>query len=279
MTKNSANKKPDLNTDQKPTLTGVWSTLAMLRDGTKTPLQRLKRLAGLSKGPETQADNQNLRDQLATAQNTIEKQWAEIAALRKELYTDAVTLGDNRRKFMEHLTKAIEDISENPEEEYTLVFLDLDGFKQVNDTFGHELGDHVLWLADLRLLDEASDGKGKVARLGGDEFVLLMNSTDMQSTDPDHIRAITGENFKGFGEWNTETDEYSPILGSVGVYQLSKQGMGNKDVASYATFAMGKADEAMYEDKKTKPARLATEKRNAEQALAAVKDYYGPHMS
>ena len=53
-----------------------------------------------------------------------------------------------------------------------MLFLDLDGFKEINDTYGHETGD-VLLVSIARRLDEAVREQDTVARLGGDEFILL----------------------------------------------------------------------------------------------------------
>ena len=64
---------------------------------------------------------------------------------------------------------------------HTLTLLDLDGFKQVNDRFGHIAGDEVLTFLGARLMDLVR-GEDTVARLGGDEFVLLLMDADPHST-------------------------------------------------------------------------------------------------
>lgn len=230
-------------------LSGVWKAIRALRDET-LPFDK--------------------KDQYL---NKLEDAFYYATQIEGELYTDAVTGGKNRKAFMQELSNAIENISANPDKEYTLIFVDLDGFKQVNDTHGHDAGDEALWLADLRLLDGATDGKGVVARLGGDEFVVLMDSADMQDTSLEHIRRITAKTFIGLGEWDIDTDEYSPILGSVGVHHLSKEDMGNKTVSAYAAHAMSEADKSMYADKATKTGRLAAAKAAAEDALKSEPDW------
>ena len=60
---------------------------------------------------------------------------------------------------------------------HALLLLDLDGFKDINDTFGHPVGDEMLVDVAHRLVDAAPAG-GHVARLGGDEFAVLLEDTD-----------------------------------------------------------------------------------------------------
>ncbi|POB67945.1 sensor domain-containing diguanylate cyclase, partial [Vibrio vulnificus] len=64
--------------------------------------------------------------------------------------------------------------------EFALFYMDLDGFKFINDTFGHDAGDHVLKVVSERLLNEVRSGD-LVARLSGDEFVLLIKRADNHS--------------------------------------------------------------------------------------------------
>jgi diguanylate cyclase (GGDEF)-like protein len=81
---------------------------------------------------------------------------------------DELTGLPNRRSFLERLDRALAEGTEN-----ALVFVDLDRFKLVNDSFGHLAGDELLVRVSERLLQHA-DPRGIVARLSGDEFVMLL---------------------------------------------------------------------------------------------------------
>jgi diguanylate cyclase (GGDEF)-like protein len=98
------------------------------------------------------------------------------AALTRELtnlaFYDPLTRLLNRALFGEHTTKALARAARDRTTVGVLV-LDLDGFKQVNDQFGHRAGDEVLVVAAARLRDQIRDAD-VAARLGGDEFAVLL---------------------------------------------------------------------------------------------------------
>lgn len=83
---------------------------------------------------------------------------------------DAVTGLPNRAKFAQHLDQALGDVAEGAK--LALHYIDLDRFKPINDTFGHETGDTILKSVAGRLLDSVRDSD-MVARIGGDEFVII----------------------------------------------------------------------------------------------------------
>lgn len=106
--------------------------------------------------------------------------------VRRLAYYDEITQLPNRACFLELLSKALE-LSERHQRCFAILFLDLDGFKSINDSFGHPMGDLLLKeiaqrLKDsLRRSDIASryinhlDCHADIARLGGDEFIVLLN--------------------------------------------------------------------------------------------------------
>jgi diguanylate cyclase (GGDEF)-like protein len=101
-------------------------------------------------------------------------------ALQRMAYCDLLTGLANRTRLEERLDEAIEKVDrrlatpgKRPLSRAALLFIDLDGFKPVNDSFGHAVGDEVLRQVATRLL-RTMRGVDTVARIGGDEFVLLM---------------------------------------------------------------------------------------------------------
>lgn len=87
-------------------------------------------------------------------------------------YHDALTGLPNRELFLDRLSRAATQ-SRRSGDPFTLMFIDLDGFKAVNDRLGHETGDQVLQQAAQRLSESVREAD-TVARLGGDEFVVIL---------------------------------------------------------------------------------------------------------
>jgi diguanylate cyclase (GGDEF)-like protein len=92
--------------------------------------------------------------------------------LRTMATRDDLTGLANRNLLAERLGEAIRNIDQNGGE-LALIYVDLDQFQNVNDAFGHEVGDQVIIMAARRLQSSARDGD-TIARVGGDEFHILM---------------------------------------------------------------------------------------------------------
>jgi diguanylate cyclase (GGDEF)-like protein len=86
-------------------------------------------------------------------------------------YTDPLTGLGNQRRFVDKVDRLISDRSEDPAP-FTIGILDLDGFKPINDLFGHRAGDDILIQVAMRLR-AAMDGHSAVTRIGADEFAFL----------------------------------------------------------------------------------------------------------
>jgi diguanylate cyclase (GGDEF)-like protein len=105
-----------------------------------------------------------------------------LRASQDEAITDALTGLGNRRALLADLERRLSIARDD--RPFTLVLLDLDGFKQYNDSFGHPAGDALLRRLGLKLEAQVGDG-GKVYRIGGDEFCTLLDAP--QGTADDQV--------------------------------------------------------------------------------------------
>jgi diguanylate cyclase (GGDEF)-like protein len=105
-------------------------------------------------------------------QRDITAQKEAEEALRASAYRDSLTQLPNRLLFMEHLDGALKRARRDGHVA-GLVFIDVDDFKQINDTFGHQVGDDVLKQVAQRLRQALRDND-TLARFGGDEFVAIV---------------------------------------------------------------------------------------------------------
>lgn len=120
-------------------------------------------------------ENCALKEQLETSKSRSEMLKHEIEVVRVESLTDPLTQIGNRQYFDDSLAKAITKANEN-DVPLTLLLVDVDHFKRVNDQFGHQMGDDVLRLVAARLRSSVRDGE--IARYGGEEFgVVLYNKS------------------------------------------------------------------------------------------------------
>ncbi|MBK3562937.1 MULTISPECIES: bifunctional diguanylate cyclase/phosphodiesterase [unclassified Streptomyces] len=118
----------------------------------------------------------NPQYQLALMEDTTERRLLNLR-LRYEATHDALTGLPNRTLFFERLEKAL-GAGEN--QRFGLCYLDLDGFKTINDSLGHAAGDRLLVEVADRLQSCATAPGEMVARLGGDEFVALTTGPDTE---------------------------------------------------------------------------------------------------
>ncbi|BAY23056.1 diguanylate cyclase with PAS/PAC and Chase2 sensors [Calothrix sp. NIES-2100] len=114
---------------------------------------------------------QRKADELSRSNNELKRKEDHLRYLA---YHDPLTGLSNRKFFMEQLHESL-DWAANNNLLLGLLFIDLDGFKQVNDTLGHELGDRLLVTVGQRL-SNCLRGSDTVSRLGGDEFTVIVRA-------------------------------------------------------------------------------------------------------
>ena len=119
------------------------------------------------------AQRELLTDQLSSAQAALT---SKLSLARREALMDPLTHLWNRRGASVLLKAAFRKADER-RSPLTLALLDLDNFKRINDTYGHQSGDEVLRKIASRLLTVVR-GEDNICRIGGDEFLVLMTDTD-----------------------------------------------------------------------------------------------------
>jgi len=187
---------------------------------------------------------QRLMMAVARAQQVIERQQQRIAYLEELSVTDELTGAANRRGFRVELRKALAD-AKRFAREGVLVMIDLDGFKHVNDRYGHAAGDAVLGMV-AGVLQGYVRRSDTVARLGGDEFAVIMPETSPEqgSQRADELNRLLNNLTVPFD------GRVIPVRASVGL-ELFKPGAREIDIVS-------RADHKMYRSKQAKqPTRAA----------------------
>ena len=161
---------------------------------------------------------------------------AELAELALR---DALTGLHNRR----FLDERLDELVDSPHDGIGVVFIDLDDFKSVNDSFGHDAGDAVL-AAVGRRLSSIARGSDVVARLGGDEFVLICVDVDADGAD-----LIAGRAIESVSQPIAVDGAQLRVTASAGVVVHTQ--------ASSAADLISAADAAMYRAKRAGRGRVS----------------------
>ncbi len=130
----------------------------------------------LSRGMIVSKDKQGRPTRMIGTHSDISERKNDEDKMFRLAHFDPVTNLPNRILFADRFQQMIK-ASERDAQQITLLFLDLDHFKEVNDTLGHEMGDVLLQKVAKRLL-ECVRAQDTVARMGGDEFTIILNNMD-----------------------------------------------------------------------------------------------------
>jgi diguanylate cyclase (GGDEF)-like protein len=183
--------------------------------------------------------------------------------MRAMAHRDALTDLPNRPYLIEKLSKIMRRHGADRVAKNAVLFLDLDNFKIINDSLGHDAGDELLNQVATRLKEcvrehdtagRVSD-EGETVRLGGDEFVVLLESLD----DPRNALSVANRIVKRISEPFQLTDRLVNIGTSVGIAYIDKHvkdahdALRNADTAMYRAKHSGKGqvavfDQTMHED-------------------------------
>jgi diguanylate cyclase (GGDEF)-like protein/PAS domain S-box-containing protein len=150
---------------------------------------------------------------------------------------DTLTKLPNRFLFSELLGLAMRNVKRN-KEHLALLFVDLDGFKTINDTFGHRAGDELLCVVAQRMEDIVREND-IVARIGGDEFIIVINN--LKNTN--EFLPVIERLLKGLSEDVVYEKDILKISASIGISLYPQE----QDISNEVL--LHQADEAMYEAK------------------------------
>lgn len=103
----------------------------------------------------------------------------ELKQLQLQVSRDSLTAVASRAELENQLKALIEQFEQNSKEPFSVIFVDADHFKRVNDTYGHQVGDQVLIDLAKHLCEETYSGE-IVGRYGGEEFVILCPATELE---------------------------------------------------------------------------------------------------
>lgn len=151
---------------------------------------------------------------------------------------DTVTELPNRALLTEHLGHILAG-ARRMHKKVALFFLDIDGFKQVNDAYGHEVGDKLLKKLGERM-GQALRQSDLIARVGGDEFIVVLDDV----ADTRHLTNIAGKLIEVIGEPVNITDHICRVGVSIGISIYPQDG---EDIETL----ISRADKAMYKIKST----------------------------
>lgn len=162
------------------------------------------------KGKPIFNENQSFHHMLLVARD-ISKEKKQEEQLKYFAYHDALSNLPNRRMFRDYLSDALTELQE-ANRPFAVMLLDIDDFKRINDSYGHEIGDRVI-VEFGRRIQECVGEHGMAARLGGDEFSILIKDAHSQTMVEPFARNI----IKSFEEPITVQQTILYITTSIGI--------------------------------------------------------------
>ena len=165
--------------------------------------------------------------------------------MKKLAYTDPVTHLENRHSLMAYLDEIIESHKAH-QKKFSLLFLDLDDFKLINDRYGHALGDSLL-IEVANRLSQGVRSRDVVGRFGGDEFVIVLEEGNETEVD-----RVTRRIIASMAEVFHLDGKLLHVTASMGVSNFPDHGdtpsqlISNADIALYKAKSLGKNCTAVF---------------------------------
>ncbi|MGM0622899.1 MAG: GGDEF domain-containing protein [Campylobacterota bacterium] len=181
--------------------------------------------------------------ELEKANSKIEQLQTQIHSLEKEVHLDHLTKVYNRKTLLEDISKLIQYASKENAQGFSIIIIDLDDFKLINDKNGHLAGDKVL-IYVAKLLKSLVRSGAKVYRFGGEEFIIVLNKTKLEEA-VEIAKRVESAIAKNKLKYKTNIIQ---ITASLGVTQYKK---GDSYEALFQ-----RADKAMYDAKANGKSRV-----------------------
>ncbi len=194
-------------------------------------------------------DAQGRAVRVAGSQTDITQRKAAEDRLLHDAFHDALTGLPNRALLIDRLEQLVVRMRRRSYPQFAVLFLDLDGFKVVNDSLGHQTGDQLL-IALSRRLERLLRQGDTIARLGGDEFVLLLEDIE----DPKHVLELAGRTLEDLQKPFAVNGHDLVTTASIGIAfsGLSSSSaetlLRDADIAMYQAKARGKAGYVVFDE-------------------------------
>jgi diguanylate cyclase (GGDEF)-like protein len=173
------------------------------------------------------------------------KRWKEVRKIESLIHLDDVTSLFNQRKLLKDLDLAIKRHAET-KEPFTVLFIDIDHFKQVNDGHGHLVGTQLL--ADMAfLLRKVLRESDLIYRYGGDEFVMIVQDCPpnvAKNIGERILKAVEGHNFEIIANDQIDQSGKFKLTVSIGVAGFPQNAQSRDDIIAIADQVMYQAKES-----------------------------------
>jgi len=168
--------------------------------------------------------------------------------LRRDAHYDPLTGLPNRALFLDRLTRSILRTHRHPDYRFAVIFMDLDGFKVVNDSLGHQVGDELLIQVAKRLSSEVRV-TDTVSRFGGDEFALLLEDVNDVAGLPDVVRRLLSVMAVpvALNEGTRTVSAAAGIAVSASGYDSADEYLRDADTAMYRAKAQGPGSVVLFD--------------------------------
>ncbi|MEF9672587.1 GGDEF domain-containing protein [Pseudomonas sp. PCH446] len=170
-----------------------------------------------------------LAESMAYAESALRELQRTNQELGHLAATDPLTGADNRRRFMERVDAEI-DRAKRSGVPFSVLALDLDNFKSINDRFGHQVGDDILKRFVQECLESIRPYDG-VARVGGEEFMILLPQTSLEGAQviAERLRSSIATT-----SFNISQQRLTRVTVSIGVSQSGRDGDSIEEILRVA---------------------------------------------